>query len=377
MANNQSRALLCFPYLPLREPYLVGQWNVLPLSQFNGDWATPDYETQVRTFLQGFRDPQGNSLKNPAILVSKARGMDGSIPSPHTRRCIQQAVTFATIDANPLPGTDNAGLFAGTSDNADLFGWNLDPVDGYIAIQRGAIVTVLSGGHKIDNALNVPAPLELAMPFDVVLDQQVIAAVYGLGTRRFSKQSYETRNRIQTAIGWLAKAWRNTTSIAMADRVVMLKTGFEALTGTSDSWDSSVLLRQLFEIQLSGRSAAECDDLLWSPSETRRFVVLRGKKQNPWPATDLQDWFVAFTYARNAIIHKGELKYGRYRKPKSSYNGHFVFVAERLLREAIRVSLMQFGYSDIWKTSASRSSDAMVAAVMAVLKTGNQRRPVI
>jgi hypothetical protein len=126
----------------------------------------------------------------------------------------------------------------------------------------------------------------------------------------------------------------------MADRVVMLKTGFEALTGTSDSWDSSVRLRRLFETQLAGRSPGECEDLLWSPSETERFFVHRKKRQTP--ATDLQDWFMAFAYVRNSIIHRGEAEQGRYRKAKSSYNGHFVFVAERLLREAIRVSLIQF-----------------------------------
>ena len=38
-------------------------------------------------------------------------------------------------------------------------------------------------------------------------------------------------DRLGVAIGWFIKAWRNTISVRFPERVVFLKTAFEALTG--------------------------------------------------------------------------------------------------------------------------------------------------
>jgi hypothetical protein len=73
--------------------------------------------------------------------------------------------------------------------------------------------------------------------------------------------------------------------------------------------------------------------------------------------TDLQHWFLAFSNARNAVIHKGVVPKLRYRGARSRYNGHFVDVGERLLRESIKVSMVGLGYSNIWRSQLWRAID--------------------
>ena len=68
-------------------------------------------------------------------------------------------------------------------------------------------------------------------------------------------------DRIKTAIGWLAKAWRNTATVHFPERVVFLKTAFEAMTGTSNSY-------------ISAQDA--------SGSYSKRFLIDRPRTRNGW-----------------------------------------------------------------------------------------------
>jgi hypothetical protein len=134
------------------------------------------------------------------------------------------------------------------------------------------------------------------------------------------------------------KAWKNTTSIDFGDRIVFIKTGFEALTGTSDSRASADALRQLFE---SLPDTASRDTLLWSPTEqprhsrtykdraTKRMVTVTEQ------LTDLEHWFMAFASARNEIIHDGTIASLNYSEQGSAYNGPLFHRAEFVLRAAV------------------------------------------
>jgi len=345
--------LMFFPYLPLKGSYALGHWQIVPASTYSGPWASTPFEELSRTFLGAFRDATEQPFREAHLLVHESRGADGKLPRPATITAIQSAVNFATLDSHPDPNSDNAGWGTPTTDNSEVFIWPIDVVDGRVSLGRGSIVPVIAGGFRITSSLTVPAPQELQMPFGVALDQELLAAFYQLGTRRFSGDDALTRGRLVVAADWLAQAWRNSPSIRPPHRIVFLKTGFEALTDTSDSWQSAKRLRRLFETALAGESDLGVANFLWSPKETERHTVR--VKQHDHQATDLQDWFMAFSKVRNTIIHDGLTPKLIYRKRGSSYNGNMIMTAERLLRESIKVSMGGLGYPHLGRTPLARA----------------------
>ena len=154
-------------------------------------------------------------------------------------------------------------------------------------------------------------------------------------------------DRLRIAIGWFAKAWRNTETVTYEDRGVFLKTAFEALSGTSKSHCTARFLRQLFEA-IPHTTPLDSKRLVWSHEE--RPVHTRTVKEKKYQITDLEQWFMAFSDVRNEIIHEGKSPPLEYSGTNAAYDGHFVFTAEFLLRAAIKVSLSSHGYPDLWRS---------------------------
>jgi hypothetical protein len=204
-----------------------------------------------------------------------------------------------------------------------------------------------------------------------------LEAVYGTVLSSLQKPGTNpTADRIKTAIGWFVKAWRNTATVHFPERVVFLKTAFEALTGTSKSYVSARALRQLFEA-MPDTSANDAERLLWSPAEqpihTRTFM--KNGKQQTEQITDLEQWFMSFADARNTIIHQGVVPPLVYNAANANYNGHFVFTAEYLLRAVVKVSLAQFGYPDLWRSPTWRVVKATLAELEADAGAGPPTTP--
>lgn len=88
----------------------------------------------------------------------------------------------------------------------------------------------------------------------------------------------------------------------------------------------------------------------------------RGRKT--YPGTPLQHWFRSFSRLRNDIIHDGRLTSPVYGVEGSAYNGPYLFVGERVLREACRVALRAFGFEDLWKSRALRLTARMLRPVI-------------
>jgi hypothetical protein len=106
----------------------------------------------------------------------------------------------------------------------------------------------------------------LHLPFVVRLEEDVLnevfAALSQAGEDNLSPQ------RVLIAIRWLARAWTNSEALAWDDRIVMLKTAFEALLGESRNPEAMEALRAIFE-RCSTRHGDEmnAEALLWSPDE--------------------------------------------------------------------------------------------------------------
>ena len=165
-----------------------------------------------------------------------------------------------------------------------------------------------------------------------------------------------TADRVRVAVEWFAKAWLNTKAIQWPERLVYLKTAFEAITGTSTNWKSARKLRDIFEA-LPDTTKEDSEILVWSPEEkpvhTRTY-----KKSKSTLITDLEHWFMAFGKTRNTIIHEGRAPEPTYSGSNCAYNGSYFFTAEFLLRGVIKVLLSELGYGNAWRSELWRICDA-------------------
>jgi hypothetical protein len=202
-----------------------------------------------RAFLVAFRDHYGQPLPHPSLLVRTEGGADGRALSRTEAVAVQRAVDLVVLDGNPPwhPDGGNEGLAVATSDNTELFVWPIDLGEGWVAIRRGVMVTTEVGGLRIGEALVVPPPLELSLPLPRLLDLELLEAAYRAFVGEHDDVDVGLARRLGVAVEWLAKAWRNSDSLQVVDRLVLLKVAFEALTDASANHEAARRLRELFD----------------------------------------------------------------------------------------------------------------------------------
>lgn len=360
---NIKTYVVFLPYLPLREPTEVGDWVLHPLDLFDGAWESARFEDLSRRFIAAFRGTNNKTIPHPTLAARRDSGCDGALPSRAELDALRRAVEFASLDQNPIWSEEVSSgsmeaLQALTTDNAEVHVWPIDLADGRVAQESGFVVSTLAGGFRIEDDLAITPPEELRLPFGkVTLDSEIASAVYRTVAGQLKDVGVIDAARIARAISWLAKSWRNTPSINWEDRIIFLKTAFEALTGTSKTYEAGAALRRRFEEAIVG-DAREYDaarHLLWSPGEapTRAFTDRSGKS---WDCTDLEHWFRTFGEARNGVIH-GDLTTQdfSYEERDSAYNGPMFHTAERLLREATKVELTRLGHDRLFLDATTRA----------------------
>jgi hypothetical protein len=360
------------PYLPLREPVEAGEWWIGPLAEFKGHWHGQGFEDLARKLIASFQDARGRTIENPALVAHRQRGADGTWAGVQGLRTLQVALDFAVLDENPNWDEDDEsrqGWLTATSDNSRLIVWSIDLEGGRIALSDGAMVQTLVGGLRIDNTLVMRAPTELHIPKGVFVARDMLAALVSVIGGEKVAEDPTLAKRLAIAATWLAQTWRNTVSIRQVERIVMLKTAFEALTNES-SWKAADRLDALFGgLRAAGVTDEVAHDLLWQPSETASmdWTWTEDGKSKTKLCTPLSHWFNSFARARNQVIHDGVTSETEYDGPATRYRGPHVFIGERLLREAIRVALRQFGYENLWQSHTVR----LLAEGFAKVKLGN------
>ena len=372
--------LLFCPYLPLRptdKPVEFADWEMGPLQCFRDRWADPKFEDRATAFLQKFVGTDDRPIENPALLCRKGKQLDGEKPSPEEVRALELSLAFAFIDRNPrfLPENCHEGWGRVTADNAELYRWPIDLEQGRVTTKTGYIVLVRTGGYRISDAkLVLRPPLDLHIPLiNLSPDPLVLTGIYetALGSLR-SPGEDSAADRVRIALEWFTKAWRNTATLHFPERLVFLKTAFEALTGTSSTHEGARKLRQIFE-ELPDTTVEDseiAETLIWSPTEKpvcRTRASRSGQSQTDC-MTDLEVWFMDFGAVRNSIIHEGELREDMYPcsnpvcQPITSnraYHGDFFFTAEFLLRGVIKVLLSKKpGYEGAWRRDVYRNIEA-------------------
>jgi hypothetical protein len=360
-----------FPYLPVEHQVLsLGEWQIGSVEHFEGRWYDSAFEQLARRFISSFR-VGSNPVRSPAVVAHEIRGLDGSLPEPRQRLAIQRAVDFAYLDSNPNPSEENAGHIAVTTDNTELFIWPIDLREGRVTKTSGGVLRRTDGGYRINDDLTIEASSEVAIPAlgPREPDSDLLASTYEMVDRADEMVDPHLARRVVVAIGWLSKAWRNTESIRPEDRIVLLKTGFEALTGKSDTVARAANLRVLFESALGSESPGDTSHLLWSPSEVPKPRGLtRHSGTLLHDLTDLEYWFVLFGRVRNEVIHDGTIP-TLSRENGTNYDGLYFHIAERLLRESIRVAVGKLGYLDPWRSQDWRRRQHLIRLMASEIAT--------
>ena len=337
------------PYLAVNEPVEFGDWELGPLAAFEERWADLKFKTQAKAFLAKFIDGGGQPIEHPSLLCRRKDRIDGILPSPHEIEALEAAIAFAFLDTNPRCTSSNRQQHVITADNTELFIWPIDVDAGYVTVTTGIMVRTVIGGYRIgDENLTIRPPLDLPRFIDsCTVDPMCLEAVYQTVWQSLQTPEADfTADRLKAAIGWFVKTWRNTATVTFPDRVVFLKTAFEALSGKSESHLNARFLRKLFEA-IPRTARLDLTRLVWSPAERPVHTHTAKNGKTYPPITDLEKWFMAFAEARNEIIHEGKSPPLEYSGSNAAYDGHFVFTAEFLLRAAIKVRLSSHGYPDL------------------------------
>jgi hypothetical protein len=332
-----------FPGLPLARNLELGEW-VVGTPEDNTPWASRRFRDLSESLVRSFEKVE---FKGGAMLWHRDRGFDGSNPPDDVRRAIEAAVAFAVLDANDRlrltePDDGNKRWAMATTENTDLF---VQPIheDGGITHRRGgALKSTLVGGLKIGG---LPPPLADAVQSierPLPVSNKLAAAVF----EAILSDTHEGRT-IATAAEWHRFAMSNPSAITTKQRIVAIKTAFEALLGTSDSRLAAHRLRVLFETATRGHhDLLPWTGLLWSAHERvewRWDFSKKEKTRHLEGRSELERWFMALAWVRNLIIHEGTLVTETYEapadRPLSLYAGELRLVGERVLREAIKATL--------------------------------------
>lgn len=352
---------MVFPYLPLRRSIEFSSWWLGPLQEFEGPWLSAAFEVTARRFIGGFRDVNGERIERPALLARVQGGADGRPPTPQEFSAVELAVGFSTIHQN-LYWTEASSHDAwrvATADNASFWVQPLDVHEGWIAFGRGGRIATTAGGHNVnDEDFTIHAPLELHLPAGVVLDDELVTAIY----RTLVMPPPEHRHgvaRLRVGLRWLLHSWQNTSSLTWEDRVVFAKIATEALTGEESNTKSARLLEDVFSKAADQHGGGiGTDGLLWrrdGPTFTRTWNLASGATKSA-AVSEFAHWHGALSDARNAIVHGDEPTSLDYAQPGSRYEGPLAATADRIVREAITVTLGRYGFPAVWRRGISRAS---------------------
>lgn len=361
MAESQDvqPVFLLAPYLPLRRQHDVGPWSLVPADTEEIQWVQPRLREHVEAFLRHFVDVHGQVIQHPTLVHRRSLPVGAREPTPEEFSALQRAVTFVALDSSVEYSKETARStwLVATSDNTEIQGWRAS-LDGFYSVVLGAIVRSYVGGLNVnDENARVPPASELHLPEPLDFDEVLATALYDC-LMRDDGDAHVLANVIR----WLDKAWRNTTSIDEWDRLVFLRTAFEALVGTNGRFEGARRLRESFE-EWGGVLGIEQpgDRLLWTPIErTTRFQWTSNGTEKAEDRSDLQTWYIALSDMRNTIVHDSARPYPEY-QGGTAYDGHLLHVAKRVLCDAVKLKVSVLTSTKAWMPARDRMLEEVVA----------------
>jgi hypothetical protein len=307
--------IVVFPYLYLSERVRANTWEIIPSSELSRDDVVEEWVHEAALGLMALYELRSGHWERVGCFARRTAGRVGDPLEIEDLRGLHGGVCAALLDPNPSLAEKDKGHQAATSDNALMYVHGVD-TSGSVWVNYGVMVRATVGGLQIGSEdVTIAPPPEVNVPFmhagidDAYLD----ALLQVLGS------STDDSRRIARAIEWLDLAWRNTTSIDEDTRIVGLRAGFEVLLGVGDKSDD-----------LRGALSA-----LVEPSETprekRTWTSLNGKERAA-DLTDLEWWFMGFSFLRNRIMHGSAIADDEYLWDDLRH----LWRAEKTLRQAIK-----------------------------------------
>lgn len=330
-----------FPALRLAKGIDLGEWRVS--GDVNGvPWRNDRFKELVQKLMSTF---DAAEFPDGAMVFHREKGFNGEVPSEDLARNLEAAIRFAMLDANDhVIDLANAGRHLTTSENAALYIQPIDEDLGTITHREGGLLRpVLVGGCEIGSSAPPLPDATVALDQRARISQTLTRATFDA----LQRPDIEQNRRLGIAIEWHSFALTNPRAVTLPQRIVALKTGFEALLRKSDSRQCAKKLRKLFErVTRDYGNLLPWTGVLWSPNERKDLARSWRKRDGSIERdtrTELEDWFMALADARNEIIHEGRLTSAVYapppERPLSRYAGHLFWKGERVLREAIKATL--------------------------------------
>lgn len=342
-----------FPYLCLEKRQRVHRWRLIPRRRLRKqDAVAPWLFPLMRRLGEMYESPDTRRDRLNAgrfgCFVAAQGGRLGDTHDSDEMASLRLAVTAGLLDGNPKVKDKNATAHTvSTSDNATLYGHRVTP-DAHVAAEYGVMARTLVGGYTIgEKGGEFRQPAELHLPlFGTAFDAEYASVIY-----RLLRKGDALAIRLGRAIEWLDLTWKNTASIPPDIRVVAIRSGFEVLLGVGDD---------TFQV------AEALSRLLDPPGATRRrrSWTARSGKPKEQDMTDLQWWFVVFSFLRNDITHGKAIVPAAYR-----FNGEsHVMIGERNLRRAIKATVLPYGHKWLALEPADRKLKRAVAAAVRSVK---------
>ena len=327
-----GETLMCFPFLAIREPFAVGAWKLVSLTEAlqSETWASDQFKANVKAMLALFRfGLYEQRVEHPTVVSRVDHGMTGEPPTIDERNALTATVAFCALDTNRPQTSGSTWDLLIVAEHLDYWEFPVSG-DGRVSLPMGRRVRTLHAATWNEEEPIIGPTVVSSIPRVKV--NQATASMLHEALRTDSADS----RRLRTAIQFLVESWRNHSSVVgLGDWqfepgaiICDQQTAFEALLdikGTRNDSAKDQIVRKFQEaidqVNAIDPVVKQCSDYLW-----------RGHTQE-----QLEEWATTFTQRRNKTIHQGDALAGLSddTEPGPLLRG-VVDTADRVLRDAIR-----------------------------------------
>jgi hypothetical protein len=325
---------LYLPYLPLEDRVGIGEWRLIPAAVLSEEDAPVPLSLKLARGLVGLYE-RPPSYTTSGAFAQPSGGRVGDEFGLDEFGRLRRALVMTLLDQNPSGVKDqdkrnpNEAWRTYTSEHAQAWGHRIDE-DGYVAEERGVMVSVLAGGYNVlqDDSIRLAYPRELHH----VRPARQLDTEYGTALYGFLGEDSSGARRLERAIDWLELAWQNADALRLNLRIAAIHSGFETL----------------LDKPADAKAAAQSLSALLDPPNVEKRARPEWRKRSGVPVdteiSDLGWWFVQFAQLRNAILHGDEITTEHHHDDLGRAH---LWVGELTLRDAIKETVAAAGWPEL------------------------------
>ncbi len=321
---------MCFPFLAIRQPFAVGPWKLVSLTEAlqSETWASDQFKVNVAAMLRLFCfGLYGQRVEHPTVVSRVNHGMTGEPPTTDERNALTATVAFCALDTNRPQTSGSAWDFLIVAEHLDYWEFPVS-ANGFVSLPSGRRVNTLHAATWSEEQPIIGPTVVSSIPRVKV--NQATASMLHEALMSASADS----KKLRTAIQFLVESWRNHSSV--------VGLGDWQFEPGAIICDQQTALEALLQVGF-GRAARDqivekCCELIghvnaMDPVIEECSTHLWGERLGE----PLKDWAIKFTQRRNKTIHQGDALAGL---PDDAEPGtmlrEVVDMADWVLRDAIR-----------------------------------------